>query len=427
MLIGFICDSSSVLTVIKIVKTVLKILQVIAPIALIISLMFVLTNDVKDPGNEMLPGFKKKIVPSCIAIAALFLVPVLVKMVVNLSSTEENNYAACLENATTEKIAAAKMEEINVLVNNALASGTETDYLYAIREVNKMDDSEEKESMLQELSVIKKVIDIEKLVKKAASSISKETYEQALEAVNSLEDGELKTKLLEKLAEIKKKMSSSSYVVDGSDAYYSGLRPLSGKNIGTLLSENGSSISELNDEIKSAVESAGVGTREAAVAAATTLIGKLAGYKYKLNYEWWGKYENLGIDSRWGDVLSSSQYNRDCNNYAERHDGDGSNCWDNMKWYGFDCSGFSKWILIQAFQNTSASYFGGQRRSMNANAPACDIGDPIYRTGHVAIIVGLKDDTKQYVIAESSQGVTLTNVSYGDTKWWCEHITTYSN
>ena len=114
--------------------------------------------------------------------------------------------------------------------------------------------------------------------------------------IDSITDPEIKNKI-SKIYEdaIKNKnLNVSNYPVNPDDSLYQNLKTLEGKSLKDLLNENGSSISELNDKILTGVRAAGVGSREATVYSAMTLIGTVAEYGYKLSYYWGGTYQKMG-------------------------------------------------------------------------------------------------------------------------------------
>ena len=416
-----VCDSATVLEVLYYIKIIIKLVCIAVPIILIVTMLIDTVKTVSS-GDANLSDLFKKYSIKLIAAILVFFIPTFVNIIADTVGNDE--YNSCLKFATREEIENAKYKEIDKLIEVVFKSYKRSDLNIAKSKINQLGDERKKQSYLNKLAEIEKTIKkIEEIKALTSATITKEKYDEAEKFVASLPEGDVKKSLQKKLEELKKSLTPQlTHGTGGGNA-------LSGNNIVDVLRRNGSSAEEFNEKIRSAVTAQGVGTREAAVAAATTLIDTLSGYGYKINYEWWGKYAKLGIDTRWGSVLSESQYQRDCNNYASRHNNDGANCWNNMKWYGLDCSGFAQWIVIQAMQSTSASYSGGTRHSFNSNTnyAQCQIGDPIYRTGHVAIIIGLDDEKKAYTIAESSQGVTYNTVKYTDGSWWCNHISLYSN
>ena len=155
--------------------------------------------------------------------------------------------------------------------------------------------------------------------------------------------------------------------------------------ISQILTENGSSIEEFNSYIASSVSSAGFGTREGVVAAATSLIqGFEERTGLKLPYKWGGtRYGVSGAVSTWARGASSEV---------------GS---------GLDCSGFISWAVYNGGYNYDSRVSGiwaeaGTRRKWtygmydNSALP----GDLLASSGHIQMIVGVTDTG--YLVAEAS-------------------------
>lgn len=184
------------------------------------------------------------------------------------------------------------------------------------------------------------------------------------------------------------------------------------KSVDNYLTEAGSSVAELNQEIYTQVVKAGVGTREGVVAAATSLI---SGYYnktgYKLPYELYpeGKYRGYGMDPNWGTNTGRSDYPLN----------------------GLDCSGFISW----AIHNGGYSYIvknakdwgnAGNKRawSKGTTDSSAQPGDLIYNeprsengtSGHIKMIIAVTDTG--YTVAEASgrkSGVRITEVPFKST------------
>ncbi len=245
-----------------------------------------------------------------------------------------------------------------------------------------------------------------------------------------------------KLMSIYPSSFSSEYPINPNDDLYQNLAFLTNESLESLLSKNGSSIEEFNNYLASAVDAAGVGTREAVVNVAVSLIGRLAEMGYKLNYQWGGKYYSPGVNKSWG--LPSS-YNV-CDSYAGLY-GNISKCLNDYKYLSFDCSGFVHWALINGLgmKNLSELTSSGllaatknataKRTKLEDNRAVCAPGDFLAKNGHIVLVVGLKDDTKQYIVAESTGsnlnkgtgGVKLSYYSYGAKTYYCGKLDKFYN
>ena len=189
---------------------------------------------------------------------------------------------------------------------------------------------------------------------------------------------------------------------------------------------------------KSEIEKAGVGTRDASVAAALTLIGSLAEQGYKINYQWGGIHTELGINSQYGTPVGTGS----CDGSYAAQGYDPSVCRTNYKWYGFDCGGFVTWAIYNGMQGSNSpggvtvsrsnifSYSANNKISLNSNKAVCKIGGVLDSTGHIVLVVGHDDVNKQYIVAEATGsrintgygGVKLSYYPYGKEGYWCGNL-----
>ena len=220
-----------------------------------------------------------------------------------------------------------------------------------------------------------------------------------------------------------------NYPIDPDNEMYSNLQFLIDKSLSTFLSENGTSVEEFNNNISSAVELAGVGTRNGTIAAGVTLIGSLAERGVKLNYQWGGKYENIGVNPNWGTTADMGWL---CGPSSYGAHYDSSICYTNYKWNSFDCSGFVTWAVINGMQKnvSQQSIFASDRISLKPSQAVCQPGGVLISSGHIVLVVGLDDDNKRYIVAESTGsriaagtgGVKLSYYNYGDSNYQCSNL-----
>jgi len=184
----------------------------------------------------------------------------------------------------------------------------------------------------------------------------------------------------------------------------SGAKKSLDKPISEFLESNGSSLDEYNNFIKGNVMNAGVGTREAVVTAAVSMINFLYdNFDTKLPYYWY-KDGNVpsGIPSTFG---TYAPVQIDSN-------GNGNFCY----YRSLDCSAFVSWAIKNGgykFTKKTTSGFMG-----SFSGDSCDItnsncigqpGDLICShiktekgySGHVQMIVAVEEDNGKYYIAES--------------------------
>lgn len=407
MVLG-ICSAPEVLEVMRIVKIVITIIKIAVPILLIIFGMITYVRAITDSDNDNITKANKTIVNMFIAAVAIFLVPTIVGVVFDVAGANSNGVIDCFYNADKEGI-------INGYIARIETSFSKVDYNKAKRYIDNLDDDDpDKAGFQQKISGYKEYVDlvsdIESLNKNNFSSKAKSIKEK----ISAIKDPEVKEKI-NKLYEktIKdRKLNVSNYPISPSDSLYSNLKDLEGKSIADLLNENGSSVSELNEKIKNAVTANGVGTREATVAAAMTLIGTLADYGYKLPYYWGGKHQALGINKDWGTKTKNGSESPGKNIYY---------------YNSFDCTGFFNWAVSQGMQKVGVWYDDKPRIELKGKTSAvCKIGDAISIKTHITLIVGV--NSNNYVVAESTglDGVVISNMPFNGyrdgNQYYCESL-----
>lgn len=415
MVLG-ICSAPEVLEVMRIVKIVITIIKIVVPILLIIFGMITYVRAITDSDNDNITKANKTIINMFIAAVAIFLVPTIVGFVFDAAGANSNGVIDCFYNADKEGI-------INGYIARIETSFSKVDYDKAKRYIDNLDDDDPDKAVFQQkISRYKEYVDlvsdIESLNKNNFSSKAKSIKER----ISAIKDPEVKEKI-NKLYEktIKdRKLNVSNYPISPSDSLYSNLKDLEGKSIADLLNENGSSVSELNEKIKNAVTVNGVGTREATVAAAMTLIGTLADYGYKLPYYWGGKYTSLGVNPKWGSNIGKS---------AESAGG-------HYYYYGgMDCTGFFDWAVSQGMQKGASNWWNDEPKiELTGQTKAvCKIGDALTTDGHIALIVKIDNAGKNYIVAEERNGLELSTIPFngarfGNEQYYCESLSDkYSN
>ena len=229
--------------------------------------------------------------------------------------------------------------------------------------------------------------------------------------------------------------NNGSYSLNPNDEKYKNLEFIKNQTFAEILSSKGSSIAQFNSELQNIVQTAGIGTRQAAVNAAVYLIGSLADMGYKLPYQWGGKGYGQAY-ATWGTPTNMSSI---CESYALLY-GNKAKCENEYKWQSFDCSGFVNWVLTVAFQLNSfndlqsAGLYQTTDQydpiTLDSNKAVCEPGDVLVNDGHIVIIVGLDDEQKKYIVAESTGsdlitktgGVKLSYYNYGNKNYVCRSL-----
>ena len=230
---------------------------------------------------------------------------------------------------------------------------------------------------------------------------------------------------------------SGDYPIEPNNELYSNNKFLINTTISNVLSNNGSSLEKFNENLKSEIEKAGVGTREASVAAAVTLIGSLAEQGYKIYYQWGGIHPRLGLDSNYGTLIDNTKI---CSTYKSKNNP--QKCINYYKWYGFDCGGFVEWAIYNGTQGSKAptgakvsraaifSYSENSKISLKSDKAVCKIGGVLDSANHITLIVGHDDANKRYIVAEAAGaelaegtgGVQLSHYPYGAKGYWCSNL-----
>lgn len=192
--------------------------------------------------------------------------------------------------------------------------------------------------------------------------------------------------------------------------YPSGLQPINYGKLGWFPCNN--DVSSANQELAAKVKSYGLRSRGAVAAAATYL----ANYKYGIQYFWAGKYEQIGLNPRWGCRAGVVEMQKCSVELDETH----------CEW-GLDCTGFTKWAYIQAgfepgliprsAQEQSAwgsfiaskhlyAFNDGNIAAANNIKPGDLVSTPLI---HVGVVIGV--DGSRVQVAHESGGIKVTLLS----------------
>jgi hypothetical protein len=418
-----LCDNGDALSVIRIVNIVIQIIRIGVPILLILSLMINYMSAVHNNDNDALMKANKSAVSKIIAAILVFLIPTFVNLIVDIADPGNRTYFSCMNEATVENISAAYRVTTEKYIDIAKESLKESDYKIALASLDKIKNENDRAELSKELEQLYVYIEIRERIYKLAKSFDRDELKKLKTDINNIEDEEMRKKLDDLYKEvIGAKGSLSQYKTDPNDELYRNLKNFNGKTLSSVLKENGSSVEKLDAQIAAAVEEVGVGTREAPVAAALTLIETLANYGYRINYDWGGKWYRIGVDGNFGKKITPK--------YCDSHPNP-DRCKTQLIWKGFDCSGFVNWALIQGFNdpNYKRQYTedSGAIPLAGKTTAVCNTGDTIVNDSHITLVVGTDDERKSYLIAESSGGgVKLSYYNYNNSAYYCRKIN-YSN
>ncbi|NLC48388.1 MAG: M23 family metallopeptidase [Tenericutes bacterium] len=130
MVILDICSNPEVLSVIKIVNLVILIIKISIPLILILIGMIDMTKAITEKSEDDIKKAQLGLVRKAIAAIIIFLMPSLINLIVKVADVN-NNYIACMNNATKEGIENAYISRASELVSKAEESKSYTDYAKA--------------------------------------------------------------------------------------------------------------------------------------------------------------------------------------------------------------------------------------------------------------------------------------------------------
>ena len=153
-----ICETPELLEVMRIVKTVVDIIKIVVPIILIVSLMVSIMGAVSGKIDDDLPKVLQLSINKIFAAILVFLIPTVINILFATMDAQSINYAACLNNATPEKISASyinRAQKYVIIANDTLTRG---DYNAARSLVLKLKDPNEKKNLEDQLKEIEKKV-----------------------------------------------------------------------------------------------------------------------------------------------------------------------------------------------------------------------------------------------------------------------------
>ena len=153
-----ICNDPSALKVFSIIKIIITIIMIVVPIILLFSLTFKFIQASTKGNEDAIASIKKKAVPNIIAAALIFLVPLLINLLLNITP-DFTGYNACLTNATPEGIEASYEIKLEKMVQRAEETININDYNTAMKYLNKIDNEDKKEEYIVRLEIVYKKIE----------------------------------------------------------------------------------------------------------------------------------------------------------------------------------------------------------------------------------------------------------------------------
>lgn len=198
-----ICSNPDILKVMMLIKIVISAICVAIPIILIVVLMLDYAKAVSSNDNDLVMKITRNLPYRLIAVAVIFFIPGLVKVIVNIADGSANTYIGCIENATPDNIESAYTESASESVRRAKETLSINDYYTAKSQISKVKDATEKNELTQELEDIKVYIDIKTEIDKLTTNYNRKDYNALYEKINNIEDEEMRSKLITFAEEIK--------------------------------------------------------------------------------------------------------------------------------------------------------------------------------------------------------------------------------
>lgn len=162
--------------------------------------------------DELKKAFDKSI-KKLISAIVIFFIPTIVNVI--FSMIGNTGIIACFNNATIEKIQEIYITNANKLVENAKLSLELSDYEDAIKNINKIKDSTEKNKLQNSLNEIRDLVYLKENVNNLQFDYSDERYEELYKKIQQLNNYELKNDLTKILAAAKEKyQSNNNYYFD---------------------------------------------------------------------------------------------------------------------------------------------------------------------------------------------------------------------
>jgi len=158
MLVLDICENVDVLKVINIVVIILKIIQIVVPIVLMFSLMFKMIGAMTKHDDDAIASLKKKAVPNIVAAVLIFIVPLLVGIIMNVT-LPDSEYTKCIVGISSEKLQQAYEEKAERLVSKAEETLNINDYVNAKNYMPNVKDKDKRRGYEERLEAVKALID----------------------------------------------------------------------------------------------------------------------------------------------------------------------------------------------------------------------------------------------------------------------------
>ena len=210
-----ICNSPSILEIIKIVRIIITVILIVVPSVLMFSLIFKFISAATKGDDDAIAIIKKKAVPNIVAAALIFLIPTIVSLLVQVSFPN-SEYSQCLGNSNSDTISGLYYDDALAKLNLVKQTLLLNDYYNAESKIEKVNDDTQ-ESLLEKLRYLKPFVDIMTEIRQLRSSKSYAKLSELRVRVESINDQEIKEVLLNELEKISSGLMIFEPILPNSD------------------------------------------------------------------------------------------------------------------------------------------------------------------------------------------------------------------
>ena len=210
-----ICNSPSILEIIKIVRIIITVILIVVPSVLMFSLIFKFISAATKGDDDAIAIIKKKAVPNIVAAALIFLIPTIVSLLVQVSFPN-SEYSQCLDNSNSNTISELYYNDALAKLNLVKQTLLLNDYYNAESKIEKVN-NDTQESLLEKLRYLKPFVDIMTEIRQLRSSKSYAKLSELRVRVESINDQEIKEVLLNELEKISSGLMIFEPILPNSD------------------------------------------------------------------------------------------------------------------------------------------------------------------------------------------------------------------
>ncbi len=210
-----ICNSPSILEIIKIVRIIITVILIVVPSVLMFSLIFKFISAATKGDDDAIAIIKKKAVPNIVAAALIFLIPTIVSLLVQVSFPN-SEYSQCLDNSNSNTISELYYNDALAKLNLVKQTLLLNDYYNAESKIEKVNDDTQ-ESLLEKLRYLKPFVDIMTEIRQLRFSKSYAKLSELRVRVESINDQEIKEVLLNELEKISSGLMIFEPILPNSD------------------------------------------------------------------------------------------------------------------------------------------------------------------------------------------------------------------